>query len=199
VYFEADDVDAAMSVLEPYVSPGVSKYLQAWSRLNTYQERVIEHKAIVAYRKKYTANSYNTADSLVRVGDYVLLIKRKSEFGDGLWALPGGFVNKNERFLTAAIRELTEETCFPIPSFTLLNQLQSHGLFDDPLRSPRAHLITNAFYFRFGEMSTLPEVHPKDDAREAKWFHIDELAAMEDQLFEDHFLILDHFLQIIQD
>lgn len=199
VYFEADDVDAAMAVLDPYVSPGVRNYLQAWARLGEYQSRAKEHKAVVAYRKKYTADSYNTADALVRVGDYVLLIRRKSDFGDGLWALPGGFVEKNERFLTAAIRELTEETRFPLPEFSLLSALQGHALFDEPLRSPRARLISNTYYFRFGEMSQLPEVQPRDDAKEAKWFHIDTLAAMESEAFEDHFLQWDHFLHIIKE
>ncbi len=197
VYFESKNMAAAMSVLEPYVSQGVRDYLQAWSSLGEYKTRAAEHAAIVGYREKYNADSYNTADALVQIGDYVLLVKRASIFGRGLWALPGGFVNKNERFLTAAMRELNEETQFPIPEFTLLATLQGSALFDDPLRSPRARLITNAFHFRFGEMAELPEVRGTDDAKEAKWFHINELAAMEPLLFEDHFMILDHFLHIL--
>lgn len=200
VYFEAQNMDAALTVMSPYIAPGVRDWLQAWSKLGEYQLRAQEHKDIVEYRKEYPAGTYNTADSLVRVGDYVLLIKRKSKFGNGLWALPGGFLNPNERFLTGAIRELREETGFPLPEYALLNALQgSPILLDEPLRSPRARLISNMFYFRFGAMAQLPEVSPRDDAKETRWFHIDELAGIEEQLFEDHFLALDRALDLIKD
>lgn len=201
VYFEAENIEAGLSVMEPYIAPGVRDYLQAWSRLSEYKARAKEHKDIVQYQKSYGAGSYNTADSLVRVGDYILLIKRKSLFGDGLWAFPGGFLEKNERFLTGALRELQEETKFPLPEFALINALQGPpALLDAPLRSPRGRLISNLFYFRFGAMDQLPEVHPRDDAKEAKWVHIyDELPAYEEIMFEDHFMASDSYLKIIKD
>lgn len=197
VYFESGDMPSALAVIEPFVSPGVLAYLDAWSRLDVFRQRSLEHRAVQAYRAKYTAGSYNTADALVRVGDHVLLVKRASEFGNGLWALPGGFLEPNERFLTAAMRELEEETHFPLPRFALLSALQGGpALFDSPLRSARGRLVTNAYYFRFGHMPALPEVHGCDDAKEARWFHIDTLADMEESLFEDHYTILDHYLAL---
>src|SRR5215467_14799911 len=40
----------------------------------------------------------------------VLLIKRRSWPFEGMWAIPGGFVNMNESLEAAAKRELQEET-----------------------------------------------------------------------------------------
>jgi ADP-ribose pyrophosphatase YjhB (NUDIX family) len=40
----------------------------------------------------------------------VLLGRRKGAHGSGTWALPGGWLEKNEEFLACALRELQEET-----------------------------------------------------------------------------------------
>jgi len=39
----------------------------------------------------------------------------------------------------------------------------------------------------------LPEVEGRDDAARARWVPIAELPQLEEQLFEDHACILDHF------
>ena len=75
-----------------------------------YRQVVAEHKAVVAYRAKYTAPFYLTADSVVTHRASVLLIKRGGNIGKGLWALPGGFLEPREQFYAAALRELAEET-----------------------------------------------------------------------------------------
>ena len=48
---------------------------------------------------------------VVRPGDgHVLLGRRKGAHGSGTWALPGGWLEKNEAFDACAVRELEEET-----------------------------------------------------------------------------------------
>ena len=53
-------------------------------------------------------------------------------------------------------------------------------------------LVTTAFHFEL-DTTHLPQVRGQDDAKEAKWVPLAELSALEDQLFEDHASILDHF------
>lgn len=194
VFFEGNDPDARLIVLAPFVSPGVLEYLQAWARLPAYAQRVHEHQAVLAYKRKWGTGPFLTADALVVVSGHVLLIRRKSEHGNGLLALPGGFVNAGERFYAAALRELSEETGFRTLPSTAKAALKGSQVFDHPGRSPRGRLISAAFYFNFGEMRHLPEVQGADDAMEALWVPIGQIESLMNSLFEDHYCILEHFL-----
>src|SRR5688572_472947 len=193
IYFEASSLPAALTVIGNYVEPAVRAYLEAWAHLPAYRQCVAEHKAVQAYRQKYTAPFYLTADSVLTTNDHVLLVKRGGEIGRGLWALPGGFLEPQERFHAAAVRELGEETGFkPLPA-RLQAALRGQAVFDHPLRSPRGRIITCAFHFELND-NHLPAVRAGSDAREARWIPVSELPGLEEQLFEDHACILDHFV-----
>ena len=69
----------------------------------------------------------------------ILLIKRLNDPYKDCWALPGGFVDKDEPLLDAANRELEEET-------GLKNQqLEQFYTFGDPNRDPRGHTVSVVF------------------------------------------------------
>ncbi|MBK7002406.1 MAG: NUDIX domain-containing protein [Rhodoferax sp.] len=195
VFFDGTAPDARLAVLQPYVNPAVLDYLQAWSHLGAYAERVREHQTVIAYRKRWTADCYLTADALLQANGHVLLVRRGGEVGYGQWAVPGGFVDKNERFYSAAVRELEEETGFRAFDSTMRQALKNSAVFDHPQRSPRARIVTQAFHFDLGAVR-LPEVKGADDALEARWIPVADLAHMEDQLFEDHAAILDRFVGV---
>lgn len=194
IYFEAEnDLRSALTVIGNYVAPGVRGYLEAWSHLPAYRYCAAQHKAVVAYRRTYTADHYLTADAVVTTNNHILLIKRGGEIGTGLWALPGGFVEKNERFYDAAIRELAEETGLKLLPSRLKAALKGQALFDHPGRSPRGRIITNAYHFELNDEHQ-PEVKGRSDAKAAIWYPIPELTSIEDRLFEDHACIIDHFV-----
>ena len=193
VYFEGSDPDARLEVIRPYLSSPVLAYLQAWARLTVFQERVTEHLAVVNYRKRWAAPFHLTADVVVQAGGRVLLVRRGGDIGHGLWALPGGFIEPGERFYTAALRELHEETGFKTLASTMQAALKGSHVFDHPLRSPRGRIITYAYHFNLGNIA-LPEVKGADDAMEAKWIAVEELPSLEGQLFDDHAAMLDCFI-----
>jgi len=195
IYFELADHAAALTAIGNYVEPGVKAYLEAWLHLPAYRKMATEHKAIVAYKKKWGARVSITADCVVTANGHVLLIKRGGDIGNGLWALPGGFVDPHERFYTAAVRELDEETGFKALPSRMKKALRGEAVFDHPLRSARGRIVTMAFHFDLGD-THLPDVRGADDAKEARWVPIKELLAMEEQIFEDHAVILDHFLRL---
>jgi bifunctional NMN adenylyltransferase/nudix hydrolase len=193
IYFEATDIAGALTVIGNYVSPSVRSYLEAWAHLPAYRHCAAEHRAVEAYRRKYTAQFYLTADCVVTSNEHVLLIKRGGDIGKGLWALPGGFLEPREQFYSAALRELAEETGYRPLHSRMTAALKSQAIFDHPARSPRGRIITVAFHFDLGS-EHLPEVHGSDDAAQARWTPITRLPEIEERLFEDHACILDHFL-----
>ncbi|MFZ0627353.1 MAG: NUDIX domain-containing protein [Acidimicrobiia bacterium] len=47
---------------------------------------------------------------VIMEGDQILLVRRRNDPGRGLWAVPGGKVNRGESLVAAAEREVAEET-----------------------------------------------------------------------------------------
>jgi len=117
----------------------------------------------------------------------ILLIQRDSEPFLGKWALPGGFVNVGESLEDAAQRELAEETGLKqIP----LEQLHA---FSGPDRDPREHVITVAFWAVVDTGAC--KIHASSDARDAAWFHADDLP----ELAFDHDQIVAMALKKLED
>jgi 8-oxo-dGTP diphosphatase len=114
----------------------------------------------------------------------VLLIKRKAWPCEGMWAIPGGFVQMNESLDEAAYRELVEETNVTREQI-YLEQLYTFG---DPGRDPRTRVITVAYF----ALVAADKLHPlaADDAIDVAWFSVYHPPA----LAFDHAQILDYAL-----
>jgi 8-oxo-dGTP diphosphatase len=108
----------------------------------------------------------------------VLLIRRKHEPFAGKWALPGGYVDENERISDAARRELKEETGVEAAE---LEQLYTAG---DPGRDPRGWTVSVAHLAQVDPDAVRPVA--ADDASEVGWFPFDELPP----LAFDHAMLL---------
>lgn len=66
-------------------------------------------------------NPFPTVSILLVQENKVLLGKRSGEPGKGLWALPSGYIEFEDDFLGAAVREVKEETGFDIEVISILN------------------------------------------------------------------------------
>ena len=199
IYFEAEDIDVSISVLDEAVPPAVRQYLKAWAALPHYPKLVEEHRFVNKYKAAWKSAPYapifSTVDAVVRCAGHVLLIRRGGYPGKGQWAVPGGFVEQRERLLQSAIRELEEETKLGVLGSTLEGALAGVKVFDHPDRSQRGRTITHAHYFELSS-DALPSVEAADDAALVKWVPMHELAAMEEQFYEDHFHIVECFPEL---
>lgn len=62
---------------------------------------------------------------LIEDGGRVLLGKRNGSYGQGLWGLPQGFIEEHEDFLTAALREVKEETGLDVEVTAILSVISN--------------------------------------------------------------------------
>ena len=198
--FEAADESGkgALRMLQANVPPPVFEMLEAFRKASpAYHQLVSEYRFIQEYRAGWANAPYPptfvTTDAVVVHSGHVLLVRRRSEPGKGLWALPGGFVREHQTLVENALRELREETRLRIPVPVLKGSIKDTHVFDHPDRSLRGRTITHAFHFDF-PAGELPSVRGGDDAEKARWFPISEALEMGPQLFEDHLHILEFFL-----
>ncbi len=100
----------------------------------------------------------------------LLFIKRKIEPFKSKWAIPGGFVGREETLIDAVKRELKEETNLA-PAY--LEQLYT---FDDPKRDPRRRIISVSYYCLIP--TNFIDIKADTDASEVSWFSVDKLPVL---------------------
>jgi ADP-ribose pyrophosphatase YjhB (NUDIX family) len=71
---------------------------------------------------------------LIADGEKVVLGRRRGHPGKGKWALPSGYIDFEEDFLTSAIREAREETGLDVEVCSIMNVVSSFV-------SPRFHFL----------------------------------------------------------
>lgn len=162
-----------------------------------YDKLVHEYEFHKLYKLQWSQAPYPptfvTADAVVTCLGHILLVKRKAAPGQGLAALPGGFVGQFETVRDAALRELKEETGIKVPEPVLRGSIVKEKRYDHPKRSTRGRTITTAFHIELHDKS-LPKVKGGDDAETAKWFPLHQFIQMQDKMFEDHYYIITDML-----
>ena len=133
--------------------------------------------------KKYISEIFVTVDivvvRIVNGQKEILLIQRKNEPFKNQWALPGGFVDNHEDLITAARRELEEETSVKVFD---LQQIKAYG---NPYRDPRGYMVSVAY---LATVDATIQATAADDAKEVKWFNINELPSL---AFDHEMIIAD--------
>lgn len=194
--------DGAISAMVP---EHVANFLRVFKTTERYRDLQTEWmyynheepKLFEDYPYKSTLG-FMCSDALVTCGPYVLLIKRKSNTGNGCWALPGGFLEKDLTFFENSLEELKQETSIHLPDEVLKRAVYDREgvTFDSPGRSHGIRRVTKAFHYNIelDAKGKPPRVTGKDDASEAKWFNLAQVREM--LLYDDHKDIIEHLLRI---
>ncbi len=191
-YFAGETTDYLNQVPGP-----VADFLGEFEKTEKYQALVAEYQFLQAYFQAWSVAPYPptfvTVDAVVLQAGHILVVRRKARPGLGQIALPGGFVQSDETLLDGMLRELKEETRLKVPLPVLRGSVIDSHVFDNPNRSLRGRTITHAYLIQL-KGGELPPVKGGDDAARAWWMSLADLYAQEDQFFEDHFQIIQHFV-----
>lgn len=174
----------------------VGEYL-AYFRTTLYYKKLKEEFNIYRIYKDAWANAphppiFTTVDAIIVKDGHVLVIERKDHPGKGLYALPGGFINSHETLKEAVFREAYEEVQLDLRKANLIDQ----KTFDYPARSLRGRTITHGFFFDISHVD-YDDIKAKanDDAAKCMWLALPDLHKLEDCFFEDHYAIINYFVE----
>lgn len=194
--FENTNAQFSKQVL-PVLPTAIHDYLLAWKYKPEYIQLKNEHEFILKYKSAWAGAPYEpifvTVDAVIIQSGHVLLVRRRAEPGKNLWAIPGGFLNPDEKIEDAVFRELREETKIKVPEPVLRGNIKQTKIFDNPNRSLRGRTITHAYHIELPP-GDLPKVKGSDDADKALWVPLSTFSAMQDQMFEDHYAIISYFV-----
>lgn len=120
-------------------------------------------------------NPKPVAGVFVLDGEKVLLIKRGIKPHKGKWSIPAGYLERDESPDMAAVRELEEETGLRAPVEDIF--FVDHVVFEHP---DGQHLLASVYGAELE--NTSGEVIAGDDAAEARFWTLDNLAEDRDKL-----------------
>jgi 8-oxo-dGTP diphosphatase len=112
-------------------------------------------------------------------GDTILLGKRGADPFRGFWALPGGYVERDESVEEAVAREVKEETGLEVTGVKL------SGVYSKPDRHPKQAVVIVYAVEAEGEARS------GDDLQQVRFCPLDELP----DLAFDHRTIIDDYLR----
>ena len=196
----ADGARGAMDALAEAgdVPDATTRVLARFVHTEAARDVLEEHRATESYKAAWAEAPYPpifvTVDAVVVQAGHVLLVRRGGHPGRGQLALPGGFLDPDERIADAMIRELREETRIGVPAPVLRGSIRRSRVFDDPHRSSRGRTVSHGYLVELsGEPGALAKVRGGDDAAHAGWHPLASIDPAE--MFEDHYHIIQTLLE----
>ncbi len=120
-------------------------------------------------------------DAILVKDDKLLLVKRSKKLIEGgKWALPGGYIDRDESIREAIKREVLEETGYQVKNtilFTITDDIKG-------VKKDRQN-ISFVFICQIGELVSKPDW----EVEEARWFELNSLPVKETIAFDHHHLI----------
>jgi bifunctional NMN adenylyltransferase/nudix hydrolase len=170
------------------VSGGVLNFINGWVESDEFNQLRREWEFINTYKRQFEGLKHKpvfiTVDALfVTRKKEVVLIERKEYPGLGTLAMPGGFVYPDLTLRQSLNRILEKKLGIDIGDIKH-TRLE---VIDNPDRSLRGRTITNVFVFENFKYDGMLRGEPN-------YYPIGNLGMYRQQMFEDHFMIIDHLM-----
>lgn len=180
-----------LSALRNRIPSSTYDFLEKFMKTPECEALCAEYEFIENYKKGWENSPYapqfQTVDACVIQSGQILVNVRAAHPGKGLWALPGGFLEVNERLIDGAVRELKEETGIALSDAQLYGSIRHKEDFDHPERSLRGRTLTKCFLFKLQDTKSHPKTKPqKGEVKKVMWVTISEALKRTDMWFEDH-------------
>ena len=123
---------------------------------------------------------HTVVDMLVADKNKLLLVKRRktAHLEGGKWALPGGYLDRDETTKQAAVREVLEETGYQAKAEKLFR------ILDNPDRPGEKNRQNVAFIYL---MSIIKQTGKHDhEVKETRWFDLNNLPDLKTIAFDHH-------------
>ena len=202
LYGQGDEPERVLETVTPPSTRAVLRRLQT-ENADTWKAVMDEANYVKEYRTRVDAGEKAfgfpfqivTVDAVVIQGGHILLVKRGRQPGIGLYALPGGHIDRGERLTDAMVRELKEETKIDAPGPVIQGHVTRHKMYEHPDRSERARVMTMAYLIELPIRNRdaagnyqLDKIKAGDDAESVEWVPLSEIDPR--MMFEDHFDII---------
>lgn len=176
-----------------------------WAATERYIHFRDEYEFVTNYLEQWNFAPYQpvffTTDAVVYYKGHVLLTKRRSYPGYGMFGLPGGFLDPKKSTTESMLKNLKKDTSIEIGTPILKSNIIASRLFDDPKRSTRGRIITEASLIVLDDITsinTFPKTKKsKNGDEQVFWVPVNRLDGMANELFEDHYFIIKSLLNSV--
>lgn len=205
--YNSTDIRTALfnekKILTGLLTDSVADYMNEYMKGESFDRLHREYHTVKQIRARWAGAPYeptfNTTDAVITQAGHILMVTRAAAPGEGLLALPGGYLNPKQTFLESMLREVRQETKIDVPDKVLAGSIKWHRSFDDPYRSSRGRIVTEAYHIDLGSSGKLPKVKGHvyamqdengelNDTKKAEWIELSKLDG--NRIFEDHLAII---------
>jgi len=139
--------------------------------------------------KNKTFLRHVVVDGLIIDKNKILLVKRGPKYSEpNKWALPGGFVDRDETTQQASVREILEETGYQTKVISLFT------IFDHPDRPAEDRQNISFIYL----LKPIKKIGKSDhEIENTNWFNLDNLPKSEEIAF-DHYQMIKLYLKYLK-
>ena len=117
----------------------------------------------------------------------ILLIKRLRGDYVGMWALPGGKINKNEHLREAAIREIKEESGLDTSFNKFLGIISEHLIENNE--------VVEHFLLHLCSLDLESSEITKNQEGKLDWFNLDSLEEMKEDIVPSDYLMINRMIK----